>query len=203
MKTFAERFNEALKTKNISCAEISRITKIDEGTLSNYRKGKYAPKQDKLEKIAHALGVSIPWLMGVEMPDNVIAVTGIIKVYGNIAAGAPILAEENIIDYVPTTLHNPDEYFGLRVEGDSMIGAGIPSGANVILHKQNTAENGQIVACRVNGGEATLKRFRQQNDTVMLLPENSNYVPIIVPVSDFENGSAEILGVLKEINIRI
>ena len=68
MKTFTERFNEALEIKHTTCAEISKRTGIYESTLSNYRKGKYAPKQDKLEIIAKALDVSIPWLMGADVP---------------------------------------------------------------------------------------------------------------------------------------
>ena len=80
-----------------------------------------------------------------------------------------------------------------------MIGAGIPDGCKVLIHIQPTAENGQIVACRVNGDEATLKRFKQKGATVFLLPENPDYEPYIVPVVDFDNGEAEILGVVKQI----
>jgi repressor LexA len=76
-----------------------------------------------------------------------------------------------------------------------MKNAGIQSGDLVLLHQQAQAENGQIVACMVQQEDATLKRFRRQGDWVILQPENTAYEPRIVPVSDFENGSARILGV--------
>ena len=84
-----------------------------------------------------------------------------------------------------------------------MINAGIPDGAYVTLHKQNTAQNNNIVACRINDEEVTLKRFRQQGDTVVLMPENPAYEPIIVSVKDFDDGVAQILGVVKEIVIKM
>ena len=80
-----------------------------------------------------------------------------------------------------------------------MIGAGIQSGDKVLIRQQSTAENGQIVACRLNGDEATLKRFRRQGDSVILLPENPNYEPRIIPMKDFENGDAGIIGVAIQI----
>ena len=82
-----------------------------------------------------------------------------------------------------------------------MINAGIVDGCKVLCHKQNTAENGQIVVCRLNGDEATLKRFKQQDDIVILLPENPEFEPKIIPVSKFDSGEAEIIGVVKQIII--
>ena len=82
-----------------------------------------------------------------------------------------------------------------------MINAGIPDGCKVLCLKQNAAENGQIVCCRVNGDEATLKRFKQQGDMVVLMPENPTFDPQFFPISSFENGDAEILGVVKQIII--
>ena len=74
MATFAERFAEALRIRHISAAELSRKLNISEGTLSQYKKGAYEPKQKRTEAIANELRVSIPWLMGAEvhspLPDN-------------------------------------------------------------------------------------------------------------------------------------
>lgn len=76
-----------------------------------------------------------------------------------------------------------------------MINAGIRDGDLVLLRQQNTAENGQIVACLLNGEDATLKRFRAQKGMVILQPENPAYEPRIIPMSDFDNGLACIVGV--------
>ncbi|QEY34597.1 hypothetical protein FL966_05765 [Caproiciproducens galactitolivorans] len=62
---------------------------------------------------------------------------------------------------MPPLVKNPEEYFALRVHGKSMINAGIPDGSLALIHQQPCAENGQIVACRINGDGATLKRFKK------------------------------------------
>ena len=68
MGIFAERLKTALEIRNISAAELSRKLDIDEGTISNYKKGRYEPKQRRLEEISTVLNVSIPWLMGADVP---------------------------------------------------------------------------------------------------------------------------------------
>ena len=119
-------------------------------------------------------------------------------VLGRIPAGYPALAQDEIIGYHPVNVPNPEECFWLVVHGDSMIDAGIQQGDQVLIRKQPAADNGQIVACRMNGDDATLKRFHQQGDAVILYPANSKYQPIIVPKGDFENGYASIIGVVIE-----
>lgn len=122
-----------------------------------------------------------------------------LPIIGSIPAGVPILASENIESYYPSIVPDDGGHFYLRVKGDSMINAGIKDGCLVLIKKQNTADNGQIVACRINGDEATLKRFNQSKDTIILLPENSEYQPIIISAKDFDEGYAEIIGVAKSV----
>lgn len=129
--------------------------------------------------------------------------TGVVPVLGRIAAGVPISAIEEVEGYEPVTVSDPENCYYLRVEGDSMIGAGIQSGDLVLIRQQPTADNGQIVACKVNGDEATLKRFRQQSETVLLMPENPNYEPIVVPAKDFDTGHAQIFGVAIEVKRKL
>lgn len=71
MGKFAERLKSALEIRNISAAELSRQLNIDEGTISNYKKGRYEPKQRRLEEISKILNVSIPWLMGADVPMEI------------------------------------------------------------------------------------------------------------------------------------
>ena len=98
---------------------------------------------------------------------------------GQVAAGAPVLAEENIEDYVelPPIAGGDDGEFILRVKGDSMQDAGILDGDHVTVHKQETARNGEIVVALV-GEEATVKRYFKEKDHVRLQPENDAYEPI-------------------------
>lgn len=126
-----------------------------------------------------------------------------IPIVGTVAAGAPILAEENIEGYDVADIAHPEQYFFLRVKGDSMINAGIKPGDLVLVHRQDYAENGQIVVCIVNGYEATLKRFKLAKDRVVLMPENPEYEPYVLSCEDFENGSAAILGVAVEVKTKL
>ncbi len=111
------------------------------------------------------------------------AKTGQVPLVGQIAAGSPILAEENLEGYVSYTSPNihadPSLLFALRVRGESMIEAGILDGDIIIIEKCNYAENGQIIAALVDG-EATVKTFYKENGHFRLQPENSTYEPIVV-----------------------
>jgi repressor LexA len=100
-----------------------------------------------------------------------------IPVLGKIAAGTPIEAIQNEIARIPlpSNLEKNGEYFGLRVQGDSMIEAGISEGDTVIVKKTDTAENGKIVVALVDDHEAMLKRIRRKGKTVALESANKNY----------------------------
>ena len=97
---------------------------------------------------------------------------------GNVAAGSPILAEECIEDYLTfDTGGRTGEYFALRVRGESMLGAGILPGDLVVVRRQPTANNGEIVVALLED-EAPVKRVSLKNGRVWLLPENEAYSPI-------------------------
>ncbi|MBQ1507700.1 MAG: transcriptional repressor LexA [Ruminococcus sp.] len=104
-----------------------------------------------------------------------------VPVMGRVAAGMPILAVEDIECYVPVPekLARGKELFALRIQGDSMINAGILDGDIVIVSRSPVAENGEIAVALV-GEEATVKRFYKENGHFRLQPENDNYQPIIV-----------------------
>lgn len=104
-----------------------------------------------------------------------------VPILGQIAAGAPILAEENIEDTFPLPMElvdDGDDVFMLRVRGDSMINAGIFDGDLVAIRQQPTASNGEIVAAMIED-EATVKRFYKDGRKVKLVAENEAYEPII------------------------
>lgn len=104
-----------------------------------------------------------------------------IPIIGNVAAGQPILAEENIQDYfpVPADVVPKGESFILNVRGDSMINAGIFSGDRIFVQSGNTATNGSIVVAMIDDS-ATVKTFYRENGHVRLQPENDDMDPIIV-----------------------
>lgn len=115
---------------------------------------------------------------GIRLPESL----GI-PVVGRVAAGNPILAEENIEDYcdMPASLFSPSADYFLRVRGDSMINAGILNDDLLAVHRCNTAANGQIIVARIDD-EVTVKRLKQQRSKyqLLLLAENPDYAPIEV-----------------------
>lgn len=116
-----------------------------------------------------------------------------IPVLGRITAGAPVLADQNVEDFlaVPADFAGEEDHFALRVTGESMIGAGILDGDVVVVRRQDAAGEGDIVVALLPGPgeeEATVKRFHRQGDRVLLVPENPTMEPL-----EFPEGSA-ILG---------
>ena len=105
-----------------------------------------------------------------------------IPVIGRVAAGTPILAEQNIEDTfpIPARFAASGTNYMLRVRGESMIEAGILDGDYILVKKQNTANNGEIVVALIDD-EATVKTFYKEKDHIRLQPENSTMDPIIVP----------------------
>ena len=100
-----------------------------------------------------------------------------ISVLGNIAAGTPIEAIQNEVSKVslPVEFHKKGDFFGLKIQGDSMIEAGINEGDTVIIKKANHADNGQIVVALIDDNEAMLKRIRRKGNSVALESANKNY----------------------------
>ena len=105
-----------------------------------------------------------------------------IPVVGRVAAGTPILAEENIEETMtlPEEMVGSGELFILRVRGESMIQAGIMNDDYIVVHRQMNANNGEIVVAMIDD-EATVKRFYKENGHIRLQPENDAMEPIIVP----------------------
>jgi repressor LexA len=115
-----------------------------------------------------------------------------VPLLGRIAAGAPVLASENVEDWLqlPTGYAGQDDHFALRVQGDSMIDAGILDGDVVVVRRQDAADEGDIVAALLPGpaeDEATVKRFHRRDGAIVLVPENPHMEP-------FEMTGGQILG---------
>ena len=124
--------------------------------------------------------------------DEARAAGTVVPVVGRIAAGSPVLATEEVEDYVavPSDFARHGDHFALRVTGDSMIGAGILDGDLVVVHPQDAASDGDIVAALLPGpaeDEATVKRLGHDGPRVMLIPEN----PVLSP---FEMIDGRIVG---------
>ena len=196
--TFGARLRSLMEESGLSYEQMGARLDMNPQTLNRYVLGQREPKIGTATTMARMLGVDPLWLQGFDVPrvpsdpcrrETAIPILGIIR------AGMPILASQQVEGYAAAGVSDPEAHFYLRVTGDSMINAGIRDGDLVLLRRQHWAENGQIVACLVDGEDATLKRFRCQKNMVILQPENASYEPIIVPVQEFEQGNACIVGV--------
>ncbi len=121
-----------------------------------------------------------------------------VPIVGAVTAGTPILAEQNIQEYfpLPKDFSRAEEVFMLKVRGDSMIDAGIFDGDMVIVNKEPTAKNGDIIVALL-GEEATVKRFYKETTQVRLQPENDKYEPIL---SADVQILGKVVGLIRKLN---
>ena len=116
-------------------------------------------------------------------------------IVGKVTAGSPILAVENLEGYYPLPTEFGEDSFILSVTGDSMIGAGIKSGDRIIVRRQNTAENGDIVVAVTDEDTATVKRFFKRDGKFILHPENPRLKDIVL---DSVNISGKVVGLIRK-----
>lgn len=167
--------------------DIANEIGVARSTIQRYEKGTInKAKLPVVEAIARALSVSPAWLCckSEEMfPSKQELVVGTaidlskyrsIPVLGRISAGMPLYAEQNVEGYTLTELDDGEEYFALRVEGDSMNAARIQEGDLLIVRRQSEVDDGEIAIVMVGDEDATVKRFYHSNTTVTLMPQSTN-----------------------------
>ena len=183
---FGTKLKKLRKEKRLTQKQLGEMIGVAHNTISSYESGTNEPEQDILFKLADILQVSINDFF--PAPSNLIPIkqTKLIPVIGRIACGAPILADQNIIDSIafPVELLPSGEIFFLECRGDSMMPT-IQDKALVMVRKQENVEDGEIAVVLLNGDEeATLKRIKRQGDLIMLLPDNTNHPPIVIQPTD-------------------
>lgn len=160
-------------------------------SISEWESGKYTPKVGILSEIANIFDVDMDDMMNYDLslqPTNVFNIkeTKNIPVLGNIACGDPILADENIADYIAfpsELLPKGGKFYFLKASGDSME-PNIKDGSLVLIRKQSDVEDGEIAAVIFEDNtEATLKRIKRQGPHLMLLADNADHAPIIIDES--------------------
>lgn len=166
----------------LSQAELGKIAGVTDKAVSTWEAGTKTPRMGAIEKMAAYFGVAKSAILDdtyqPAIPPGFVPVPEMKKVplVGRIACGTPILAQENIEDYVDVPKDRHVD-FCLTCSGDSMIDAGIDDGDTVYIRKQPDVENGEIAAVRI-GDDATLKRVYKFSDRVVLQAENRAYPPM-------------------------
>lgn len=185
---FVSRVKKLINEYNISIEKLAAKIDITVDRLNKLLKGVREPYLNEIRAIADYFNVNPVWLFSTGVPKDV-TVAGLefekIPVLGTIAAGIPIVAQEDIIslECVPK---NEGIDFALKVKGDSMINARIFDGDIVFVKQQSTVENGEIAVVLVED-EATLKRFYKLNGNVILKAENPTYKDMVFSAKDGKN----------------
>ncbi len=224
--TFANRLKKALEYNNMKPIDLANKTHINKSLISNYLSGAFKAKQDKLDIIAKTLNVSEAWLMGYDVDmdrewfeekepseisiDNARYIetttkTVKIPILGKVPAGIPIEAIENVIGYedIPASmLNNGENYFALKVDGDSMF-PDYHDGDTIIVKQQPACESGDDCVVMVDGEDATFKRVIKQEKGIILKPLNNRYDPYSFSEYDILTKPVKIIGVAIEVRRKL
>ena len=186
------KLKELRKQANKTQCDVANYLGVSFQAYSNYENGNREIGLEMLIKLSAYYGVSIDYILGVKSASSAdtyeeveMSEHRLIPLLGSVVAGIPIESQENIEGYVYIDQRPTSDYFALRVNGQSMKNANIPDRSIIIVRKQETADNGDIVVAMLNG-EQTVKRFKQYGSNVFLMPENPSFEPIpVTPADDF------------------
>lgn len=208
MADFASVIKRLRIERGITQEQLASMLKVSRSTIGMYETGSREPDFETCEAIADIFNVDMDYLLGrsiFERKDPVLPSNAIpvgpgqqIPVLGSVRCGQPMYAEGNIDGYVPYIGNSGETYFALRAVGDSMNAAGINEGDLVIVRQQDSVDPNTIAVVCVNGDEATLKRFRQEGNTVFLMPQSTN-PEHQVQVYDITKTPIHIIGRVMEI----
>lgn len=211
-----EKIKELRKEKGLTLKALGELLNLGESTMSMYESGKRSPDYDTLKKLSDIFECTTDYLLGLsnlKNSSNIGSVESLshpedfirIPILGIIKAGEPIFAIENIegYEYVDVSETKNGEFFYLRVNGDSMIGARIYDGDLVYVRKQSDVDSGDVAVVLVNGHEATLKRVLKTDDSIILQPENPKYKPMVFKSDKMESGYVQIIGKVVHVKFKI
>ena len=191
----------------LSAETIAERIHVSPTTIYRYEKGDIEKvPSDVLIEIAAALHTTPAYLMGWEEDESTATSSPNavkIPVLGRVAAGLPITAVENILDYeeIPHSLAATGEFVALQIKGQSMEPR-IYEGDVVIVRVQPTAETGDLAVVIVNGDEATVKKIKILPEGILLQPFNPTYQPMFYSCSDIENKPVRIFGKVVELRAK-
>lgn len=203
------RLRELRKQHKMTQDAIGEYIGVQKAAVCKYEKGVCALAPGAIVKLCDLFNVSADYLLGrsgtsqriAECPENIrpTTATALVPVVGYVHAGQPMLAQENISEYLESSLASTDtdEYFFMEVEGDCMIGEHIIEGSRVLVHMQSRVENGQIAVVRIED-EVLLRRVKWIKDQLILIPSNPKYEPLVVA-----GGDVQIIGRVVEVRFAL
>ena len=201
MPDFSTVFKNLRKDNNLTQAELAKKLGVAPSTVGMYERGQREPDFETLEKIANCFSVNMNTLLGKENETDIASGSlGIkIPVLGKVAAGIPITAVENILDYeeISSEMASSGEYVALKIQGSSMEPR-MYEGDVVIVRVQSNVEHGEVAVVMVDGSEATVKKVQFQSSGILLQPFNPSYEPIFYSNEEIEKLPVRIFGKVVE-----
>ena len=198
---FGDNLKKIRNERGISQKKLAELLFVSQQAVAKWEANRTTPDPDTINKIAEYLQISNDVLLG-----RVSSSTGRgikIPVLGRVAAGVPIEAIEEILDYeeIEPELAATGDFFALQINGDSMEPK-FSKGDVVIVRKQSTIESGEIAIVLVNGDEATCKKVIIQNEGVSLVPTNPLYTPTFYTNGDIRRLPVQIIGKVVELRAK-
>lgn len=194
-----ELVKKLTEEQNMSMSELGRRVGIAKSAISRYFNGTRELPLNKIGDFASVLHTTPDYLLGIDYePPKPQGLK--IPVLGTVAAGIPISAVEDILDYeeVPQSWENQGEFFALKIKGDSMEPR-MESGDVVIVKQQPDANSGDTVIVLVNGDDATCKKLQKTDNGIMLVSTNPKYPPMFYSTEDIQTKPVVILGKVVEL----
>ncbi len=205
-----ERIKEAMKASKIKQVTLCELTGIPKSAMSQYVSGIITPKDDRLSRLANALGVSPAWLEGYDVPMQPDKISGLEFLQGNVhmaplfesvAAGFGCYANDQVIDYVPLLIHNEadaEQTICIKVSGDSMYPK-IENGDIIVVQKMDSIDSGSIGVFLIDNEEGVVKRanYNYGEDWLELVSLNPEYMPRRFEGRDVER--VKTLGLVKQV----
>lgn len=194
---FRDNLRRYITIKDLTQKQLSKEIGVSPSTLNDWVTGKKLPRMDKIDKLCSFFNCSRSDLLDINTQAKAIK----IPVLGNVVAGLPLEAVENIIDYeeIPRTMAEQGDYFALRIQGQSMEPR-ICDGDVVIVRKQEDVESGDVAIVLVNGNDATIKTVKKTEDGITLIANNiAVYSPHFYSNREIEELPVRIIGKVVEL----
>ncbi|MDO5564638.1 MAG: S24 family peptidase [Eubacteriales bacterium] len=198
---FGKKLHNIRKSKNLTLEAVGNYVGVQKSTVQKWEKGIiHNMKVDKITKLAKILSISPDYILGYQNNQNNRSSGIKINVLGEVAAGIPIDAVENIIDTeeISEKLSITGNFFGLKIKGDSM-NPRICDGDVVIVKQLSTCYSGDIVIVRINNESATCKKLIKHNKGISLVSFNTNYAPMFFTNEEIKKLPIEIIGKVVEL----
>lgn len=201
MENFMERIKELRKEFGLSQQELANKMGVSRSTIAMWETGKAQPYNEMLRQLAYIFDVSTDYILGVEKPNSKLGAS--VPVYGDVAAGIPIDAIEDIEDYeeIDKVMARGGEYISLRIKGDSMEPR-MKDGDVIIVRLQSTVENKDIAVVMIGKEEATVKQVVFHDIGISLVSTNTNYQPMFFSNKQIEELPVTFLGKVVELRAK-